>query len=293
MRARRFLIRAGILITGLWMCVLAIPQAGSADPLGPDCSDTADSCEVGVEVPGNDGGSGTDFGEWGEEAPSAGGGVDPGPFADCSFTVVETDAKTHAIAGDRPKGDYELVVETCTSAAGETIKRAEWVAAGADGQVLIDPALLAQQAVDRLTLPRPGIAASPESVQLVNLPTWLAVTEASWEAQTAEASLGSQVATATATPVQAVWDMGDGHVVTCADRGEEWDPGTDPETEGPCGHTYTQPSAEELDVQVDITWHITWEVVWPGESVSGTSPDMTTTEVESWPVIESQSLNQQ
>jgi len=288
MRTRRLLIRSGVIAAALGACIVAIPRSAAADPMGPVCSD--DTCEVGVQNPGSDSDIDVEPDAGGEDAPPAGGGADTSPFADCTFTVVETDAKTHPLAGDRPKGKYSLVVETCTSEAGESIKRAQWVAEGADGQVRIDPALLAQQAVDRLTLPRPVIEASPESTQLVNLPTWLAVSEASWQVQTATASLSDQTATATATPVEAVWDLGDGHTETCFDRGAEWVRGTDPKAESECGHTYTQPSAQALDVQVTVTWRITWEVVWPGNAVSETAPDMTTIRTDSWLVTESHAL---
>jgi hypothetical protein len=289
MRAR-LIVLTGIAAATITGMIVVAPEAASADPWDPSCSDSDDTCEVEVEIPGLDGGAGTDTGEWGGGGSSAGDDANTGPFADCTFTIVETDAKTHPIAGDRPAGDQALVVQNCTDANGQSIRRAQWVPVGVDGQVRLDPEILAQQAVDRLTLPRPNIKTSPESAQLVQLPTWLAVSESSWTVQTAEASLGDQVATATATPVQAVWDMGDGHTVTCTDRGAEWTRGTDPEAASDCGHTYTQPSADALEVQVTVTWRITWEVVWPGESVTGTAPDMTTSRTTNWLVTESHAL---
>jgi len=290
MRARRrFLTRISVLAAVC--CVgVAVPAVALADPVGPECSDEADDCEIGVEVPGGDGGQDEGSGSDGW-APGDGGNEPPaGVFTDCASTIVETDAKTHPIAGDRPPGDQVLAVETCTSADGDSIKRVEWVAA-TDGVVDIDPAVLAQQAVDRLVLPQPVMNASPESTQIVNLPVWLAVTAGSWQAQTAEATLPGWVATATATPIEADWDMGDGTTVTCTDRGAEWTTDVDPKAESECGHTYLQPSESGLDVSVTVVWRIDWTVTGPDGTTSDTAPELTTTSTDIWPVTESHALN--
>jgi hypothetical protein len=287
---RQFLIRLGVLAATCCVGIGVMPQGAYADPVGPECSDDTDDCEIEVQLPGDVGDGDGDFGNGGGAAPGSGGGTDPeGVFTDCTATVEETDAQTHPIAGDRPAGDQVLVTETCTSATGETIKRVRWMSES-DGALEIDPELLAQWAVDRLVLPQPVIGASPAEVQLVNLPVWLSVTTGSWRTQTAEASLPGWQATATATPVQADWDMGDGTTVTCTDRGAEWSADLDPEAESECGHTYQQP-ASGLDVSVTVLWRIDWSVTGPSGTTTDTAPDMTTTRTDTWMVTESHALN--
>lgn len=284
---RRFLIRLGVLAAACCIGVGAMPSSVLADPVGPECSDDADDCEIGVQIPGDEGDGDVDGGNG--VLPDAGGGTVPeGVFTDCTSTVEETDAQTHPIAGDRPAGDQVLVTQTCTSAAGDTIKRVQW-ASESDGVLEIDPEILAQWAVDRLVLPQPVIDASPEETQLVNLPTWLSVTAGSWQTQTAEASLPGWQATAAATPVQAEWDMGEGSTVTCTDRGAEWTADLDPEAESECGHTYVQP-ATSLDVSVTVLWRIDWTVTGPAGTTTGAAPNMATTRTDTWAVTESHAL---
>jgi len=279
---------------GLSLAVLAEAEPAAADPAPPTCSDQTDACEVEVEIPGTDGGNDTDPGTDDGAAPPAGGDADTGDgtdaLTDCTSTMLE-DATSHPQAGARPNDRSVLVIETCTTEAGSTIQSAEWVELGADGRMqLISPEVLAQRAVDRLVLLQPGIEASPEAVQLVQLPTWLWVAEATWSQRTAQAAAGSMTATATATPVAVSWDMGDGATVECDGRGTEWEPGTDPKAASNCSHTYTQPS-QELPVSATVTWTVTWVVTDAGGTVaSGSEPDMTTAAQTTWPVLESQAL---
>lgn len=274
------------------VCIVVLGQSALAGPLGPDCSDDADACEVEVEIPGIPGGSDGGSGEDGTGGNGSGedSGADAGGLTDCTSNIVDTDADSHPLAGPRPEGGvYVLVVETCTTPSGSTIQSGEWLEQGADGQVRIRPEVLAQRAIDRLSLPTPVMNASPESMQLVQLPVWLAVTESSWEQQSASASVPGLTVTATATPVSASWSMGNGDSETCNGPGTAWTPASgETEASPDCGYVYEQASESGLRVAVTVVW----QVRWSGGGASGTAPDMTTTSSATWPVIESQSLVQ-
>jgi hypothetical protein len=285
--------RIAAIVSAAAVCIAVLPRAAQAGPLGPDCSDDADTCEVEVEVPGVPGGSdggGSGEGGTGGNGDDGDAGADAGGLTDCTSSIVDTKADSHPLAGSRPEGGvYVLVVETCTTPSGSTVQTGEWLEQGADGQMQIRPEVLAQRAVDRLSLPRPVMNTSPDSKQLVMLPVWLAVTEASWEQQSASASVPGLTVTATATPVSASWSMGNGDTAECMVPGTPWTPAAgETEASPDCGYVYEQ--ASEADLEVTVT--VIWQVRWAGGGESGSVPDMTTTATTSWPVIESQSLVQ-
>lgn len=288
MRARRLMTLPAA--AALAFMVVATPRPAFAE-WDPTCSDADDSCEVEVEIPGAGDDGDADPGTGGGDGPPSGGGSDTDALTDCSSRMVE-DADSHPQAGPRPNDKSVLIIETCMTETGASVQSAEWVELGAEGQMQLSPELLAQRAVDRLVLLQPGIEASPEAVQLVQLPTWLWVSETTWSERTAQAAAGGLTATATATPVAVSWDMGDGAVVDCAGRGDEWQRGTDPEAASACSHIYTRPSSEELPVSATVTWQVAWVVTDAGGAVvaSGTEPDMATAAQTSWPVLESQAL---
>lgn len=296
MYTRRLLTRVSLPTLVAAVLVIVAGQAARADFQPPQCSDDADSCEVVVEDPGIPGGSGGDGGSDGEGGTGGNGGgggeagADDGGLADCSSSIVDTKADSHPLAGPRPDGGpYVLVVETCRTPSGSTVQTGEWLEQGADGQVQIRPEVLAQRAVDRLRLPQPVMNTSPESMQLVHLPVWLAVTADSWAQQSASASVPGMTVTATATPVSASWSMGNGDSKECAVPGTVWTPAAgETEASPDCGYVYEQ--ASEADFQVSVT--VVWQVRWAGGGASGSVPDMTTSVQTTWPVIESQSLVQ-
>lgn len=297
MRAR--LIRLTVVLLAVVAAHLVVaPQGAQANPWSPSCSDDADTCEVEAENPGSEGGS---DGSGGDEAGSGGGNggggetaADDNGLTDCTSSIVDTKADSHPLAGPRPSGGpFVLVVETCRTPSGSTVQTGEWLEQGADGQVQIRPEVLAQRAVDRLQLPAPQIAASPEEYQLVRLPTWLWLEGDSWSAQSASASVPGLTVTATATPVKATWDMGDGSTVVCEDAGTPWTPAFDAKDASPdCGHTYERSSARAPSGEYEVSVVVEWAVSWSGGGQSGTGPGMTTTAQVSWQVAESQATVQ-
>lgn len=154
-----------------------------------------------------------------------------------------------------------------------------------------DPAVLAAQAAGELQLPAPPPEFSPAGVAYVNLPEWLWIDPAVWHPYsvtvTAANAIGSTSVTATATPVEVVWDMGDAPAppTVCAGPGVAYDPDEAPSAQSTtCSHTYTESSAGQPTADGDsnddafpVTVNIQWQVQWSGAGASGTLPTTTTT----------------
>src|SRR5204862_7525444 len=83
----------------------------------------------------------------------------------------------------------------------------------------VNPAVLARRAESMLALPSVVIRVNPAGDQLVQLPTWLSLDAASWRPQSATAAVPGVSVTATATPTQAQWSMGDGSTGVCRSPG--------------------------------------------------------------------------
>ena len=153
------------------------------------------------------------------------------------------------------------------------------------------PVVLAWRAVSRLNLPSPVIRVNPTGQQLVHLPTWLWLGANSWRARSASAQVPGVAVTATATPQQVVWSMGDGTTVTCTGPGTAWRDGTAPAKPSPtCGHTYQQPSAGQPDQAFRVTATVTWSIGWTGGGQAGALPAMQTTATTALQVAESQAV---
>ena len=105
--------------------------------------------------------------------------------------------------------------------------------------------MLAQLAVQYLRLPDPVIRSSPApgALQLTRLPTWLWIAAGVWQPQSKTAQVPGESVTATATPVSAAWQMGDGTTVTCHGPGDPVHRDGNPAAASPtCGYTYTSPA---------------------------------------------------
>jgi hypothetical protein len=154
-----------------------------------------------------------------------------------------------------------------------------WLADAPPG-VVVDPAVLAEQAVARmqLTAINPQIAPRPLSVDadsmgLVGLPVWLWTdpTPTTWGPNSASASAGGITVTATARVERAEWSMGDGNVVTCTSTGTPYDPSYGVERTSPdCGHRYETTSGGRADQVFTITATSYWVAEWSGGGQSGT-----------------------
>jgi hypothetical protein len=142
-----------------------------------------------------------------------------------------------------------------------------------------------------LTLPGVAIRVNPAGDQLVGLPSWLSLDSASWRPQSATAAVPGVSVTATATPTQAVWSMGNGESVVCHGPGTPWRSGTDPVAASPdCGYRYSLSSAGAPGGAFTLTVTISWQVTWAGAGLAGTIPGLTTTGAAQVRVAESQTV---
>ncbi|MGF1425029.1 hypothetical protein [Kitasatospora sp. LaBMicrA B282] len=163
-----------------------------------------------------------------------------------------------------------------------------------DQPLPVDPAVLAQQAVEKLELPAPAVRMSPseKSPQVVGVPSWLWVDAASWAPVHSSVEVPGVEVQATAKPSSVTWDLGDGtDPVDCAGPGTPYGPGSEPDAASPdCGHTFSRPSAGEPGgaFQVVVTAH--WSVAWSGAGRGGSFPDLTARSVVQVRVVEVQSL---
>ena len=112
--------------------------------------------------------------------------------------------------------------------------------------------------------PLPGVD------QLVNLPTWLGVTN--WQPNRATASEGGLTVTVTATPTSVVWNMGDGGSTTCYGPGARYNPSIREENQSTdCSYTYRHSSAGQPDEKYEASATLRHSVSWTasnGESGS-------------------------
>ncbi|MEU9522831.1 ATP/GTP-binding protein [Streptomyces sp. NPDC048224] len=136
----------------------------------------------------------------------------------------------------------------------------------------IDPAVLAQRAVDSMTLLGPDIA-SPRAAgrYTVGVPVWMWVNQSAttYGPNTASASAGGVTVTATAEVSKIVWQMGDGSTVTCAGPGTPYMSSSSMVESPTCGHRYFATSADAPDGRYSVTATSTWTVDWQGGGQSG------------------------
>jgi hypothetical protein len=139
----------------------------------------------------------------------------------------------------------------------------------------VNPAKLADRAVERMELRSPVIAMTPmdpAAPLLVGMDAWL------WLADDGPASVGPITRTASADGVtvsataevsKVVWDMGDGQRVTCTGPGTPWTPSRGTGPSPTCGHRYVRPSIGQPGGTFPIRATAHWRVHWSGAGQSG------------------------
>lgn len=156
----------------------------------------------------------------------------------------------------------------------------------------VDPQVVALQAERQLVLPKPVMALSPSGFQVVNVPTWFWLAPASWTPVSSTAQVPGVAVTATATPVSADWDPGDGgSSIHCAGAGTAFVRGDDPSKASPdCGYVYQRGSVSATGGTFTVTATVHWRVGWSGDGQSGVFPDLATTSQVAVQVREVQTL---
>jgi hypothetical protein len=132
------------------------------------------------------------------------------------------------------------------------------------GQIpaLVDPRVLAQRALDQMSLAVPEIGMAPQAPQrtTVGLETWLWVPDGQMGSMSHTVTAGPTSVTATARPTRVDWDLTEG-ATSCFSAGREWIPGSSGLTTD-CSYTFTTLSADQPDGTYAVSATIAYEVTW-------------------------------
>lgn len=254
------------------VCSLAVVSAAApvawADGEVGTCDDKR-VC-VGIEIPGDPGTGGSTPSRPGGGSGSGSGSSEPVvDGASCAIRLLEPQPPAGSALWDgHAPGDGAIYVNPCVwqgpgTSNIDTLGKAFWskdVPAPA-----VDPAVLAQRAVDSMLLAGPAIV-SPrtDGRYTVGVPMWLWVSQSptTWGPNTASASAGGITVTATARVSSVVWAMGDGSSVTCKSPGTPYTAGRGMSPSPDCGHLYRATSAGQSGGVYKGTATSTWSVDW-------------------------------
>jgi hypothetical protein len=139
------------------------------------------------------------------------------------------------------------------------------------------PLELAEQALAEILLSPPNIQMAPSTTGvggLVGLPVWMwdKINPASpntWGPLTNSKSFGGLTVNIRAEGVSIVWNMGDGHRVTCDNPGTVYAATDGAKASPDCGYRYTKPSYSKRNGKYAITATATWHVNWAGGGQNG------------------------
>ncbi|MEU9737443.1 ATP/GTP-binding protein [Streptomyces sp. NPDC048002] len=231
-------------------------------------------CQVEVDVPGQpaDGQAGGSADQSGDNGSS--GGSKPEKGVVCVYKLADPQPPAGSLdwEGHEP-GDGAVYEQTCGywDVTGNTIVRMVWLAEP-PAQDTVDTAVLAQRAVDSMTLLGPDIA-SPRAAgkYTVGVPLWMWVNQSAttYGPNTASASAGGITVTATAEVSKIVWSMGDGDTVTCKGPGTTYTRSEGMAQSPTCGHVYSKTSAGAQNTQFSVTATSTWTINWQGGGQTG------------------------
>ncbi|MER5582317.1 ATP/GTP-binding protein [Streptomyces asoensis] len=262
---------------------------------GVSCGDYI--CEVEADSPGQaDSATGSHAGS--EPQGGSGRGTSNNPWT-CTYVLLSPQPPAASLdwEGHTP-GDGAVYKQTCHYLDSlNTVTRNQWLANPPPTAAAVDPAVLAQRAVDTMKLAGPDVA-SPraDGKYLVGMPMWMWVNRSAttYGPNTVGASAGGVRVTATANVSKIAWSMGDGTVVTCTGPGTPYT-ATAGKTDSPtCGHTYTRTSADQAGGRYRITATSTWTIDWQvttgdaGQAGQLTETRQTQTQI---PLTELQVLN--
>lgn len=174
-------------------------------------------------------------------------------------------------------GDGAIYVNPCLGAGPDGIKNMDIAGSAFWSQnapaPAVDPAVLAQRAVDSMLLEGPAVV-SPRAAgtYTVGVPVWMWVSQSqtTWGPNSASASAGGITVTATARVSRVVWSMGDGSSVTCTGPGTPYAASRGMAESPDCGHRYKATSARspggKYQGTATSTWSIDWAVTGGGQT---------------------------
>jgi hypothetical protein len=138
----------------------------------------------------------------------------------------------------------------------------------------VNPIDLAFLALAKIRLDPADIHTAPSSTGvggLVGLPVWLWTprTPNTWGPLAASQTSGPVTVSISANAEKIVWNMGDGHIVTCTNPGSAFGSTTPSGATPACGYKYTTSSRNEPNHRYQVTATTTWRVTWNGGGGSG------------------------
>ncbi|MFC8953673.1 ATP/GTP-binding protein [Streptomyces sp. NPDC057101] len=270
--------RSALLATTVSAALLGICGTATAEPAPRPPVEGCDSGFICV-------GAGTDGANSSSETGTSGGsGTRPASNkADqpsCSYKklVPQPDADSLLWEGHDPAEGGAVYERICIGGPGGMTIGAVW-APGPPGPAAIDPAVLAQQALDKMLLRPPaiGITPKPGGRGVVGMPVYLWTERGpeTYGPNTASASAGGVTVTATAKVSRIVWNMGDGKSVICTTPGTPYKAEYGKQPSPDCGHRYTAPSSTTGTGTYHVNATSTWTVGW--QATTGQSGQLTET----------------
>ncbi|WP_405914585.1 ATP/GTP-binding protein [Streptomyces sp. NBC_00728] len=202
----------------------------------------------------------------------------------CKYTKVtpKPPASHPAWKGKDPKKNDLYLVE-CTDGGLDNPASFVVVPTGQNPVPQVDPRVLAQRAVDSMTLLGPDIA-SPRAAgkYSVGVPMWMWVSQSAttYGPNTASASAGGVTVTATAKVSKIVWSLGDGASVTCNGPGTPYTSSEGMAQSPTCGHLYSKTSAGAQSSKFPVSATSTWTITWQGGGQAGQLTEIRQTNVQ-------------
>lgn len=276
------------------LAALTLPATARADGPPPGTGGAECglfTCQVEADVPGKPGGSkpgGTD------QAGNDGGSDDDASRWACTYKLADPQPPAGSLdwEGHEP-GDGAVYEQRCIFDNNDAFANVRMIWAADPPQAQVDPAIVAQRAVDKMLLrgPEIGITPKPGGKGVVGMPVymWTEKSAETYGPNTASASAGGVTVTATAKVSKIVWTMGDGKTVTCTTAGTPYKAEYGKKPSPDCGHRYNTPSSTtgtgKFHVTATSTWTIDWQVNGGGQTgqlteIRDSDVDITVAEVQ-------------
>lgn len=242
-------------VPGGWICIpVSSPgtPGGEAHQAATGVAGGPNKCYDGKrEVPCND-----EYG--GVWLPDASGPATPQGKAGCyGFRLVpQPGASSPLWRGHDPS---EGSVWSCDPTIS-VLENTWFVPTGEDP--LVDPAVLAQEALGRMKLEQANaqIAPGPDFHTYVHIDNWLWLPEAQWHNLQETVSAGPTSVTVTAEPIRVDWNMGT-ETTSCYNAGRVWQKGMTDAAKTSCSFVYDSiedPTGDTHSVSAQMVYGVAW-----------------------------------